>query len=139
VSRPRDFLAMLSQRLAPRGRLLISTGNADADAWRDAGGLYWYCGFPEHIAFVSPGWAEHVAAELGLRVTATERFAYGELDAGTMAKQRRRYRRKLAQAALRRSMRAWLPDPLAPSPAAHSLGQPGLFEDHVLLVFERAH
>jgi SAM-dependent methyltransferase len=141
VSRPRDFLATLAQRLSPRGRLVISTGNADAEAWRDTdglGGLYWYCGFPEHISFVSPAWAENVAAGLGLRLTAAERFAYGELDAGTVAKQRRRYRRKLAQAALRCSMRAWLPRPLAPAPDARSLGQPGVFEDHVLLVFERA-
>lgn len=138
VSQPREFVALLARHLSPGGRLIVSTGNADADAWRDAGGLYWYCGFPEHISFVSPAWAQQVAAPLGLELTDARRFAYGELDAPTLAKQRRRYRRKLAQARLRESLRGWLPGALAPAPTERSVGQPGAFEDHVLLGFRHA-
>jgi len=138
VSQPRDFVALLARHLSPGGRLIVSTGNADADAWRDAGGLYWYCGFPEHISFVSPAWAQRVAAELGLELTDAQRFTYGELDAATVAKQRRRYRRKLAQARWNDALRRWLPGPLAPAATRRSLAQPGLFEDHVLLGFHAA-
>jgi len=138
VSQPRDFVATLAARLAPGGRLFISTGDADAAAWREAGGLYWYCGFPEHISFVSVAWAERVAGELGLKLVEATRFAYGRLDAQALAKQRRRFRRKLAQARIAAGLRRWLPAAFAPAAARRSLGLPGLFEDHVLLCFERA-
>lgn len=136
VSDPRAFIAMLASRLSPSGSLVISTGTTDTRAWRFAGGRYWYCGFPEHISFISPAWAHAAAAELGLDVVDVHRFSYGDVGALSLPKLRRRYYRKLVQERLSESLRAWLPGTSAQSPK-RSHGQPGLFEDHVLLRFKR--
>lgn len=68
VHDPRRMLADIAARLTPGGRVVIGTGNADARAWRLMGGRYWYCYYPEHLAFISPEWSRRVAPELGLEV-----------------------------------------------------------------------
>ena len=68
VQDPRRMLADIAERLAPGGRVILGTGNADAKTWRMMGGRYWYCYYPEHLAFISPGWSRRVAPDLGLEV-----------------------------------------------------------------------
>lgn len=76
VSQPLDFLALLLARTVPGGRVIVSTGNADAWSWRLAGSRFWYCYLPEHISFVSPAWFAHHAPALGACIEAVRRFAY---------------------------------------------------------------
>ena len=135
VSDPRAFIALLARRLSPGGTLIVSTGSTDTPAWRFAGGRYWYCSFPEHISFISPAWARATAVALELEVIDARRFAYGDLSARSLARQRRRFYRKVAQARLGDSLRAWLPGAPVHSGPKQSHGQPGLFEDHVLISF----
>lgn len=76
VPSPLRLLEQLLQRLAPGGRLLLTTGDGGNLLWRLVGGRWWYCYFPEHIAFISARWARYHAARLGCRIDAVERFNY---------------------------------------------------------------
>jgi SAM-dependent methyltransferase len=138
VADPLGFLAMLAGRLAPGGTLLISTGNLDLPAWRFAGGRYWYCSFPEHISFISPGWARAAAAALGLDVVDIRHFAYGDIGIDTLAKKRRSYYRKVLRARLRHAVSACWPGAQHRQAGAAVQGHPGLFEDHILVAFRKA-
>lgn len=53
---PGRQLATLIDVLVPGGMLVVTTGNADAFLWRIAGARWWYCYFPEHLAFISERW-----------------------------------------------------------------------------------
>ena len=79
VANPLDFLTALSRRLRPAGKLIITTGNAEAWPWRLAGARFWYCYFPEHISFIGPRWLSHRSRSAGLRVTRLERFSHSPL------------------------------------------------------------
>lgn len=126
--RPDRFLALLAGCLAPGGRLVISTGSIDTPARQSAGGRFWYSHFPEHVSFISPAWASAVAPGLGLQLVRVQRFAYLQTSPWW------RFRR-----AWRFQRRRWARRSAAHSAAVlHTLGEPGLFEDHVLLVFQRA-
>ena len=135
---PRAFVAMLAERLLPGGSLIVSTGSLDAGAWRFAGGHYWYCSFPEHISFVSPAWAQKLAAALELDLIGTHRFAYCKIEGRSPGRMRRSYYRRVARARLRAFLRARWPGTAAredsPGPIC---GQPGLFDDHVILRFKK--
>lgn len=72
VHEPAELLRTLARALAPGGRLVVGTGNADAPTWRLMGSRYWYCWFPEHIAFISPRWCRAIAPTLGLVVQRIE-------------------------------------------------------------------
>lgn len=136
LTAPSQFVAHLAGLLRPGGSLILSTGTLDAAAWQAAGGQYWYGSFPEHLSFISPAWAQGVATELGLRVVELQRFAYGSLGGARRLRERLRFQRKLVQSRLARL----LPRQLAPDRIAQprSIGLPGLFEDHVLLRWQRA-
>jgi SAM-dependent methyltransferase len=73
---PVAFLATLSDRIRENGRILISTGNADAWLWRVAGSRFWYCYYPEHISFVGPRTLPAVAARCGLELADLISFNY---------------------------------------------------------------
>lgn len=137
MARPDDFLRSLTRGLAPGGSLLISTGSADAPAWREAGGCYWYCSFPEHLSFISPTWAEKAAPALGLRVAGVQRFVYGEIDAADRTRLIARHRRRLARQRRWAALAGWLPRPTIERRALRVLGRPGLFDDHILLTLTR--
>jgi 2-polyprenyl-3-methyl-5-hydroxy-6-metoxy-1,4-benzoquinol methylase len=124
--RPDAFLALLAGCLAPGGRLVISTGALDTPQWQATGGAYWYCQFPEHIAFFSPAWGEALAPQLGLQLSRVERFSYLQGSPWWRFKRRLRYQRKR------------LGQPRNAASAPQVLGEPGLFADHVLMVFEHA-
>ncbi len=137
VAEPRAFVASLAQKLAAGGTLFVSTGSIEAWSWRMAGGHYWYCSFPEHISFVSPAWAQQVSQGLGLRLVDVQNFTYSPEPGAALAKQRRKFFRKLLSTRLRSAASAWWPQPSARQRSVRVLGAPGLFEDHTLLSFRR--
>ena len=138
VANPLGLLAMLSNLLLPNGTLFISSGNADTPAWRAAGGLFWYCSFPEHISFISHPWACAAAAATGLEVVAVRQFAYSEIDFRSRVRLRRQFNRKIAWAKYLTWIRTWLPVLPASSSQPKSRGRPGIFEDHILISFKNA-
>jgi len=77
VARPQDFLAVLARCLRPGGRLLLTTGDAEAWPWRLAGARFWYAHFPEHVSFVGPRWLRRTAPACGLRVQRLAPFWHG--------------------------------------------------------------
>jgi SAM-dependent methyltransferase len=74
---PRRFVLELLDRIKPGGYLLIATGNMDAPTFRLMGAGYWYCAFPEHIAFVSPRWSKRICELTGLRCVRQLSFSHG--------------------------------------------------------------
>jgi len=79
VANPLSFLKQLVGVTRPGGLILLSTGNPDAWSWRVMKGMYWYCGLPEHIAFISPSWCRRVAREIGLTMSPLEHFSHEPL------------------------------------------------------------
>jgi SAM-dependent methyltransferase len=76
VPSPRALMSQLVARLAPRGRLVVTTGDGDNWLWRLLGARWWYCYFPEHIAFISRRWLRHHARSLGVTVQQASTFNY---------------------------------------------------------------
>lgn len=79
VADPLAFLTTLSKRLKPAGRLIITTGNAQAWPWRLARSQFWYCFFPEHISFIGPRWLRRMTPQAGLRVERLAPFSHAPL------------------------------------------------------------
>lgn len=136
VPDPGTFVESLTRLLSPGGWLLISSGSLDTPAWRRAGGQYWYCGFPEHISFISQAWGESVAARLGLTLCEMERFAYLELPPRRRAVAVRRFYLKVFRRQLASRLCAWFAGRKSRNPE-RSLGQPGVFVDHLVLGFRK--
>ena len=134
VANPGAFVDTLARLLAPGGWLFLSSGSLDSRAWRLAGGQYWYCGFPEHISFISRPWAELMAARTGLALRDVQSFAYAELPPLRQAVARIRYGFKIARMALQSRLAALIKVPQLGKPK-RSLGQPGVFADHILLSY----
>lgn len=76
VRSPRALLQHLYQRLRPGGRLVITTGDGSNLLWRLVGSRWWYCYFPEHIAFISPGWLRFHMPGIGFSIDSIRRFNY---------------------------------------------------------------
>ena len=129
TSEPRRFVEMLVDRLVPGGMLILSTGTHDVRSWRFAGGRYWYCSFPEHISFISPDWARQIGATLGLEVAESHRFAYGAFEGRSLGRAQRSYYRRVARARLK----AWF----SGGGVLQVQGQPGLFEDHIIVCLRK--
>jgi len=132
VPSPRALMERLLRRLAPGGRLVVTTGDGGNWLWRLLGSRWWYCYFPEHIAFVSRRWLYHHAPALHASVQQASTFNY--LD--------ERERPRLVRG-WKELLRYWL------DPARHAqrqrrheaehgsdLGVPGigLTRDHLLMV-----
>jgi 2-polyprenyl-3-methyl-5-hydroxy-6-metoxy-1,4-benzoquinol methylase len=84
---PLTFLTTLSTRLRPAGKLIITTGNAQAWPWRLARSRFWYCYFPEHISFIGPRWLLRMSPSAGLHVKRLVSFSHSPLPAlGSRAK-----------------------------------------------------
>ena len=81
---PVAFLSTLRDRLRDCGRIVLTTGNADAWLWKLAGSRYWYCYHPEHISFVGSRSLAAVAARSGLCVT--ERIAFNYAGRGGLSR-----------------------------------------------------
>jgi SAM-dependent methyltransferase len=76
VENPLVFLSQLKSLLKPGGKIIVSTGNADAWLWRIMGSLFWYCYFPEHISFVGRRWLKNMPSRIGLRADEILAFNY---------------------------------------------------------------
>ena len=76
VASPRALLQHLHRRLKPNGRLAFSTGDGSSLLWRLVASRWWYCYFPEHIAFISPRWLRFHAPRLGFTIASVQRFNY---------------------------------------------------------------
>jgi SAM-dependent methyltransferase len=66
IVEPLPFFRAVSERLAPGGVFLVSTGNTDALAWRLQNSMYWYCSLPEHVSFYNRSSLDRLAMKLGL-------------------------------------------------------------------------
>ena len=130
LPQPLAFLAALAQHVRPGGSIVISTGNADARAWRWFGGRYWYCSFPEHLSFISPRWLATAAPRLGLEVAAVHPFRYRHAGVGHVGALAGFGRRLLAAAAESLAAPALRDYPrLGPR---FVLGFPGASSDHLV-------
>ncbi|MCG6871547.1 MAG: class I SAM-dependent methyltransferase [Gammaproteobacteria bacterium] len=76
VRDPRRFLADAADRLRPRGRIMLATGNRDAWSWRLMGSHYYYCTLPEHCAFLCPRWVRQEAERIGLKVVDCRTYSH---------------------------------------------------------------
>ena len=53
---PGSVIASLLRVVKPGGALIVTTGDASSGLWRLAGARWWYCYYPEHLAFISEHW-----------------------------------------------------------------------------------
>jgi len=133
VARPLDLLASMARRLAPRGRIVISTGDADSPAWRRLGALFWYCAPMEHLSFIDESWCRLAAHDLQLEVTEVCRFRYDFDSGGALASYLKLGIELLAAAGHRVAQALRLPV----SRPRRGVGRQGLFKDHLLVVMTK--
>lgn len=76
VPSPRELLTRLLTRLAPGGLLVVTTGDGGNGLFRLTGPRWWYCYFPEHIAFISKSWLLNHVPAAGGRLLDVQRFNY---------------------------------------------------------------
>jgi SAM-dependent methyltransferase len=79
---PRALLETLASRLSPSGSIVLTTGDGAHWLWRVFGARWWYCYFPEHVAFISRRWIAFHAARLGLEIQAASNFRYLSVGPG---------------------------------------------------------
>ena len=75
---PGSVIASLLGVVKPGGVLVITTGDADSWLWRLSGARWWYCHYPEHLAFVSEQWIRGWLKKAGGHATLADvrRFRY---------------------------------------------------------------
>ena len=75
---PGRVIAALLEVVKPGGALIITTGDADAWLGRITGSRWWYCYYPEHLAFLSEQWIRHWLRTTAQRARVAEvrRFRY---------------------------------------------------------------
>jgi SAM-dependent methyltransferase len=137
VHDPRSFLRDLLALLEDDGAIIISTGCLDTPAWRWVGGRYWYSVIAEHISFLSARWAAAIADELGLVVESSPRFAYLSIAARQRWKLRLGFFLSGARSNAKQAGARVLGGALATRRPTAVFGDPGVFEDHVILSFRR--
>lgn len=135
---PGRVIASLLGVVRPGGTLIISTGDADAWLWRIAGARWWYCYYPEHLAFISERWIRIWLRRTAqpVRVAGVRRFRY-------LRHPPLRYTRQVISTLMYHvapDVYAWLVRRLArrsgPEGHVYPPGS-GLTRDHVLLVVEK--
>lgn len=77
---PRRLFDLLETRLAECGAVVVSTGDADNALWNRFGANWWYCFYPEHIAFVSRAWVEGALCPQGWSILHWQHFRYQRLS-----------------------------------------------------------
>jgi SAM-dependent methyltransferase len=78
---PMDIIEELTTLLTHRGILIITTGDADNSLWNRFGASWWYCFYPEHVAFVSKAWLDYLTQVSRLSVIRCETFRSGQIVA----------------------------------------------------------
>lgn len=86
---PGKVLASLLEALEHGGTLIVTTGDAEALLWRVTGTRWWYCYYPEHLAFISERWMRDWLRRTGsdARIVAARTFRYQLLSAPRFAVQ----------------------------------------------------
>jgi 2-polyprenyl-3-methyl-5-hydroxy-6-metoxy-1,4-benzoquinol methylase len=135
---PGLVIASLLEATKPGGALILTTGDADHALFRLAGARWWYCFYPEHLAFISARWVRDWLQRNGrpARLAEARKFRYERL------------------APLRYLRQAFLTCCYLAAPRAYTvalrrlkrfLGRPGdvdppgigLTEDHIFLVLRK--
>jgi SAM-dependent methyltransferase len=76
IAFPTHFFRQLSELAAPKGYIIITTGNTDAPAWRFMGSHYWYCCLAPHITFYNRRWFENMAEKHDLKLIASYPYSH---------------------------------------------------------------
>jgi 2-polyprenyl-3-methyl-5-hydroxy-6-metoxy-1,4-benzoquinol methylase len=76
VENPAELINKLTALLSDRGILIVTTGDADNFLWNHFGANWWYCFYPEHIAFLSKAWLKYLSQRAGLAIVRCETFRY---------------------------------------------------------------
>lgn len=86
---PGRAIASLLEVVKPGGVLIVTTGDAHAWLWRIAGPRWWYCYYPEHLAFISERWIRGWLRRTGARADVAEarRFRYLRLSPARYVRQ----------------------------------------------------
>lgn len=79
VANPSALFQLLSPRIVDRGLIIVTTGDADASLWNRFGANWWYCFYPEHVAFVSLAWAQRTLCVQGWSIIRSQKFRHGNL------------------------------------------------------------
>lgn len=131
---PLALVQRLLDRLAPGGLLIFTTGDGGGRLWGLVGARWWYCYYPEHIAFVSRRWLQRHAPALRARVLRAETFNYLAADEGSALLRWRAFAKYLLRPAHQAAKRArrW-------QAGEADAGVPGigLTRDHLLAVLTR--
>lgn len=141
VAKPIEFVDALARNLRPGGRILVSTGNSRALAWRVSGASYYYSHLFEHIAFILPRWFKW-AAEHGLPNDVLEsEFEHRQADSPTGVRRWARFGlfgARLVASKLERAVQMRLPTITRRLGTRLIVGEPGLFRDHLMVSFGRS-
>jgi cyclopropane fatty-acyl-phospholipid synthase-like methyltransferase len=140
LTEPTDLLAKLSERIAPGGRLILSTGDADSPAARHDPANFWYFRNVEHLCMFTRKYAEFLAARLGLELIRWDRMSHYRQTLRTRTFE---WAQTLAFEVFHRGRLPWLRPVLSVAPgfrrARHWTSRPFRTgtADHVLAVFRK--
>ena len=80
IANPASLVQQLTSRLTENGVLILTTGDGDSDLWNRFGANWWYCFYPEHIAFISKDWLNYMSRVTGVSIVQCETFCYASLS-----------------------------------------------------------
>ena len=138
VANPLELLFRLAGHLKESGLILISTGNSDALAWRVCGPSYYYSHNFEHVSFISERWCDFAATQ-GFHVEVLEaRFCHRSAEPESNLAffwKRVLLGIKIVPAWFECTAMTRLPTLARSLGPRLMLGEPGMFNDHILAVF----
>jgi 2-polyprenyl-3-methyl-5-hydroxy-6-metoxy-1,4-benzoquinol methylase len=79
ISNPMSLVQQMASRLTENGVLILTTGDANNYLWNRFGANWWYCFYPEHIAFISRDWLNYMCRVTGISIAQYETFCYTRL------------------------------------------------------------
>lgn len=77
---PLRILSRLLDMLSDDGVLLLTTGDAECPHWDRLRSNWWYCAFPEHVAFISGKWLRFFSNRLGYTIIKYTTFRYARMS-----------------------------------------------------------
>jgi SAM-dependent methyltransferase len=80
MANPMNLIEKLSKVMSEDGVLIITTGDADNRLWNRFGANWWYCFYPEHVAFVSKAWLDFLCKTTSLTLNRCVTFRYCALS-----------------------------------------------------------
>jgi SAM-dependent methyltransferase len=136
VADPLSLLHQLLTHLKSDGEIVVSTGNSETAIWRWVGPSYYYSHYFEHISFISPRWCAFVQSK-GIDHTIIEANFCHEISGqrqpnlGAWLK----FTFKLALTWVEKNLVMRFPGTTKQLGPRLSVGEPGLFADHLLVAF----